>query len=150
MDEMLLLEPKSAKKSIAGTKKRSKVGIVERTAHVLSTKKAFDGRFECALVVMLDSSYLSCYSFPAMKKDIHPTYYTDATVTCACGNTFTTGSTVKELRVEICSQCHPLYTGKQKFVDTARRVDRFKRLVEKKSEIKNRKTKSAKKAPAEA
>ncbi len=66
-----------------------------------------------------------------MKKDIHPTYYTDATVTCACGNRFTTGSTMKNLTVEICSQCHPFYTGKQKFVDTARRVDRFKRLVEK-------------------
>lgn len=85
-----------------------------------------------------------------MKDKIHPTYYTDATVTCACGNTFTTGSTVKELRVEICSNCHPLYTGKQKFVDTARRVDRFKRLVEKKAEIKSRKSKAAKKVPAEA
>jgi len=66
-----------------------------------------------------------------MKKDLHPTYYADAQVICACGNTFTTGSTVKELRVEICSNCHPFYTGKQKLVDTARRVDRFKRLIEK-------------------
>lgn len=65
-----------------------------------------------------------------MKKDIHPPYYNDATVTCACGNTFTTGSTVKELHVEICSNCHPFYTGKQKYVDTAGRVDRFKKLQE--------------------
>ncbi|MFH1171654.1 MAG: 50S ribosomal protein L31 [bacterium] len=68
-----------------------------------------------------------------MKKEIHPTYYTDAKVTCACGNTFTTGSTVKEIHTEICSQCHPFYTGKQKLVDTARRVDRFQRLLEKKA-----------------
>ncbi len=85
-----------------------------------------------------------------MKNSIHPAYFSDATVTCACGNTFTTGSTVKELRVEICSNCHPFYTGKQKFVDTARRVDRFKRLVEKKAEMKGRKSKMVKKAPAEA
>ncbi len=69
-----------------------------------------------------------------MKKDIHPNYTHDATVTCACGNAFTTGSTVKEIRVEICSNCHPFYTGKQKFVDTARRVDRYRRLVEKKEQ----------------
>lgn len=66
-----------------------------------------------------------------MKKDIHPTYYRDATVVCACGNTFTTGSTVQEIRVEICSNCHPFYTGKQKLVDTARRIDRFNRIREK-------------------
>lgn len=79
-----------------------------------------------------------------MKKDIHPTYYNDAVVTCACGNTFTTGSTVKEIRVEVCSNCHPFYTGKQKFVDTARRVDRFKRLVEKKSALHAAKKRTAK------
>lgn len=77
-----------------------------------------------------------------MKKNIHPPYTHDAVVTCACGNTFTTGSTVKGLRVEICSQCHPYFTGKQKFVDTARRVDRFKRLVEKKSEFTTKRTKA--------
>jgi large subunit ribosomal protein L31 len=68
-----------------------------------------------------------------MKKDIHPEYFTDAKVICACGNTFTTGSTVKEIRVEICSACHPLYTGKQKLVDDRGRVERFKRLQQKKS-----------------
>ena len=70
-----------------------------------------------------------------MQKDIHPTYFADAKVICACGNTFTTGSTVKELHIEICSNCHPFYTGKDKLVDTAGRVDRYKRLVSKKTEI---------------
>ena len=68
-----------------------------------------------------------------MKSDIHPTYFVDAKVICACGNTFTTGSTKQEIHVEICSNCHPFYTGKQKFIDTQRRVDRFQRLIEKKS-----------------
>ena len=59
-----------------------------------------------------------------MKADIHPTYE-DATVRCSCGNTFTTRSTRSELRVELCNECHPFFTGKQKFVDTAGRVERF-------------------------
>jgi large subunit ribosomal protein L31 len=62
-----------------------------------------------------------------MKKDTHPNYYPKAKVICACGHTFTTGSTVEELHVEICSACHPFFTGKQKLVDTAGRVDRFKK-----------------------
>ncbi|MBE0069747.1 MAG: large subunit ribosomal protein [Thermoanaerobacterium sp.] len=62
-----------------------------------------------------------------MKEGIHPTYYHDAVVRCACGNTFVTGSTKKELRVEICSKCHPLFTGQQKLVDTGGRVERFKK-----------------------
>ncbi len=61
-----------------------------------------------------------------MKKGIHPEYI-ECTVTCACGNTFTTRSTKKEIRVEICSQCHPFFTGKQKFVDSAGRVEKFKK-----------------------
>jgi large subunit ribosomal protein L31 len=61
-----------------------------------------------------------------MKQDIHPGYMV-ATVHCSCGNTFTTRSTVAELRVEICSNCHPFYTGKQKLVDTGGRVERFQR-----------------------
>jgi large subunit ribosomal protein L31 len=60
-----------------------------------------------------------------MKQDIHPQYNNDTEVSCACGNKFTTGSTVKTIRVELCNQCHPFYTGKQKFVDTARRVEKF-------------------------
>ena len=61
-----------------------------------------------------------------MKKGIHPDYV-DATVHCACGNTFSTRSTKKELRVEVCSRCHPFFTGEQRIVDTAGRVERFKR-----------------------
>jgi large subunit ribosomal protein L31 len=61
-----------------------------------------------------------------MKKDIHPTYYVDATVTCACGNTWKTGSTEKEIRVEICSNCHPFFSGEmQRIVDIEGQVDRF-------------------------
>ncbi|MEJ5330699.1 MAG: 50S ribosomal protein L31 [Desulfobaccales bacterium] len=61
-----------------------------------------------------------------MKKDIHPTFYV-AKVRCACGNEFETGSTKESIRVEICSKCHPFFTGKQKLVDTAGRVERFRR-----------------------
>ena len=59
-----------------------------------------------------------------MKKDIHPKYE-QTTITCACGNVINTFSTVKDIKVEICSQCHPFFTGKQKLVDTAGRIDRF-------------------------
>ncbi len=61
-----------------------------------------------------------------MKTEIHPNYQL-ATVTCMCGNTFQTGSVKKELKVEICSECHPFFTGVQKFVDAGGRVDRFKK-----------------------
>ena len=61
-----------------------------------------------------------------MKSDIHPTYYEKAHVTCACGNRFTLGSTQEKISVEICSACHPLYTGKDKVIDSAGRVERFK------------------------
>ncbi|HHU48136.1 MAG: 50S ribosomal protein L31 [Caldicoprobacterales bacterium] len=61
-----------------------------------------------------------------MKENIHPKYG-EAVVRCACGETFTTGSTQKELRVEICSKCHPFFTGKQKLVDTGGRVERFRK-----------------------
>jgi len=61
-----------------------------------------------------------------MKKGIHPKYET-TTITCACGNVIETRSTAKDIEVEICSNCHPFYTGKQKLVDTAGRVERFKK-----------------------
>jgi large subunit ribosomal protein L31 len=61
-----------------------------------------------------------------MKKDIHPKFV-DSVIKCACGATFETKSTEKEIRVEICSSCHPFFTGKQKLVDTAGRIERFKR-----------------------
>jgi large subunit ribosomal protein L31 len=71
-----------------------------------------------------------------MKQGIHPSYTKDALVSCVCGATMTTGSTQKELKTEICSQCHPFYTGKKKFVDSTGRVDRFKKLTEKAAEVK--------------
>lgn len=61
-----------------------------------------------------------------MRKDIHPDYK-EATVTCACGNSFKTGSVKEDLRVEICSECHPFYTGKQKFAERGGRVEKFKK-----------------------
>jgi large subunit ribosomal protein L31 len=70
-----------------------------------------------------------------MKKDIHPKYE-EATVHCSCGNTFTTRSTKPDLHVELCSQCHPFYTGKQKLVDSGGRVERFKRRYEKAGPVK--------------
>ena len=60
-----------------------------------------------------------------MKQGIHPTYYTDAQVICACGNTWTTGSTQKVIHTDVCSNCHPFYTGEQRIVDTEGQVDRF-------------------------
>ncbi len=65
-----------------------------------------------------------------MKSDIHPAYFPNATVTCACGTVRTVGSTMKEIRVEICSACHPFFTGEQKIIDTAGRVEKFKKRSE--------------------
>lgn len=62
---------------------------------------------------------------PVMKTGIHPTYYEDTKVTCVCGNTFTTGSTLPQIRVEICAACHPFFTGQQRFVDTQGQVEKF-------------------------
>ena len=81
-----------------------------------------------------------------MKKDIHPVYYKDANVSCACGNNFVVGSTQAELKVEICSACHPFYTGKQKLMDTARRVEKFTEKQAKKSTLSARKGKKVKRA----
>lgn len=95
------------------------------------------------------SFIINCNSI-AMKKDIHPKYE-DAKIICACGNVIETGSTIKEMKVEICSACHPFYTGKKKSLDTTGRVDRFKKLAEK-SEGKKvvKKSKSEKKSAAKA
>ena len=71
-----------------------------------------------------------------MKKDIHPKYG-KAIISCACGNSFETGSTKKSMKVEICSACHPFFTGKQKIVDTAGRVERFNRKYKLSSEEDN-------------
>lgn len=61
-----------------------------------------------------------------MKKDIHPQYYDNATIDCACGNSIKTGSTKKNVKVEICGSCHPFFTGKEKLIDTAGRVEKFR------------------------
>lgn len=74
-----------------------------------------------------------------MKKDIHPQYFTDAKVVCACGNTFITGSTKQELHVEICSHCHPFYTGKQNLIDTSGTIDKFKKKAARTADIKSKK-----------
>lgn len=65
-----------------------------------------------------------------MKTGIHPTYHEKATITCACGAVFTTGSVLAATSIDICSQCHPFYTGKKKFIDVTGRVERFKKLAE--------------------
>jgi large subunit ribosomal protein L31 len=79
-----------------------------------------------------------------MKSGIHPNYFPKTTITCSCGTVFETGSTVENMRTEICSQCHPFYTGKKKFIDVAGRVDRFKKLAEKSEAKKFSKAKVAK------
>jgi large subunit ribosomal protein L31 len=65
-----------------------------------------------------------------MKNDIHPKYYDKAQVRCACGNLFTVGSTAESISVEVCSACHPFYTGKEKIIDTAGRVEKFRKRRE--------------------
>ncbi len=77
--------------------------------------------------------------FNRMKKDIHPKYYPKAKVQCACGNTFEVGSTKEKMDIEICSQCHPFYTGKEKLIDAMGRVQRFKTRLAKKQGLKKKK-----------
>jgi large subunit ribosomal protein L31 len=69
-----------------------------------------------------------------MKEGIHPTYYPEAVVTCACGNSWLTGATRETIRTDVCSACHPFFTGEQRIVDTAGQVERFMRRLEKRSE----------------
>lgn len=77
-----------------------------------------------------------------MKKDMHPTYYSKVSVKCACGNSFIVGSTKEFIETEICAQCHPFYTKKEKILDTLGRVQKFKeRLSKKKKDPKNKKVK---------
>ncbi len=74
-----------------------------------------------------------------MRKNIHPTYYPNAKIRCACGNVFTIGSTKEYMEVEICSNCHPAYTGKEKIIDTMGRVEKFKKRLAKKRDYENKK-----------
>jgi large subunit ribosomal protein L31 len=83
------------------------------------------------------------------KTDIHPKYFPSAQVSCACGNSFNVGATQQEIAVEICSNCHPFYTGEKKLLDVAGRVERFKsRTAKKASEPKTKKVRAKKQAPA--
>lgn len=87
-----------------------------------------------------------------MNKKIHPKYYNNAKIICACGNVVEVGSTSSEMKVEICSACHPIYTGKKKSLDTTGRVDRFKKLAEKaeaKKVVKKSKVERVRKPKAE-
>ncbi len=70
-----------------------------------------------------------------MQEGLHPQYHNDTVVKCACGNTFITGSTKQELRVDVCSKCHPFYTGKQKNIDAGGRVDRFMKKFNIKNDV---------------
>ena len=79
-----------------------------------------------------------------MRKDIHPKYYPEATVICSCGNTFKVGSTKETIRTDVCSACHPFFTGEQRIVDTAGQVDRFIRRLERRDEALAQSKKSTK------
>lgn len=79
-----------------------------------------------------------------MKKDIHPQYHPKAIITCACGNKITTGSTKKEIEVEICAKCHPFFSGEEKLIDTAGRVEKFKQKIAKAEILKSPKKSSKK------
>jgi large subunit ribosomal protein L31 len=76
-----------------------------------------------------------------MKKDIHPQYFPKAHVQCACGNTFTVGSTKEYIEVETCSQCHPFYTGKEKALNTVGQVQKYRKRLAKKQDLKGKKKK---------
>jgi large subunit ribosomal protein L31 len=73
-----------------------------------------------------------------MKDTIHPQYHAKAKVVCACGNSFFTGSTLPEMHVEICSNCHPFYTGKQNLIDSAGTIEKFRKKATKSSEMKTK------------
>jgi large subunit ribosomal protein L31 len=79
-----------------------------------------------------------------MKQGIHPKYYPQAKIICACGAVYNVGSTVEEVHIEVCAACHPFYTGKQKLVDTARRVEKYEERKKKGAEMKEAKKKKPK------
>ena len=89
--------------------------------------------------------FLFCYSTFVMQKELHPTYHNAAKITCSCGQIYTIGSTKETMHIEICSACHPFYTGNDKVLDTAGRVERFKARLAKKDTAKPaKKTRAAK------
>ena len=95
---------------------------------------------------ILDSYAIGTKYYKNMKQNIHPTYHPKAKVKCGCGNEFTVGSTTEELNLEICYKCHPFFTGKEKLIDTAGRVEKFKARKAKAAEIKTKTKPKAKKA----
>jgi large subunit ribosomal protein L31 len=81
-----------------------------------------------------------------MKATIHPQYYLDAKVICSCGNTFTAGSTKQLIQVEVCSKCHPFYTGEHRFVDTKGKVEKFQKRMQVAAELKKKISSTKKKS----
>jgi len=122
----------------------------------------------CAVIVAYLAPQLKNFTgrtdYRYMKEDIHPKYYPEAKVVCSCGNTFTTGSTKELIRTDVCSACHPFFTGEQRIVDTAGQVERFMKRLEKREEfaaeekarleeaeeVTDKKAKAPKKKPDEA
>ena len=93
----------------------------------------------------MDSRLRGKDKFENMKTDLHPTYHKEATFKCACGSEFKVGSTIENFETELCNNCHPFYTGKQKIVDTARRVEKFTKKMEgKAAKVVSKKQKKAK------
>lgn len=88
---------------------------------------------------MLAKYLNSVMIMPMPKADIHPKYHAEANVTCACGNSFKVGATKEDIRVDICSKCHPFFTGEEKLIDTAGRAERFKNRRAKAAEVKPKK-----------
>lgn len=86
-----------------------------------------------------------------MKTAIHPAYHADAKILCACGSEFVAGSTLPEIHVELCSKCHPFYTGKQKLIDSSRRIEKFQEKLSAKSDVvSGKKVKAVKRAAQKA
>ena len=84
-----------------------------------------------------------------MKEDIHPSWYPEAKVSCACGNSWTTGATVPEIRTDVCSACHPFYTGEQRIVDTEGQVERFMKRLQAREELRTATDEQTTSAPAD-
>ena len=91
------------------------------------------------------TSPVNCDTLLIMKKDLHPTYYEKANIKCACGNSIAVGSTVEKMSVEVCSNCHPFYTGKKRIVDTAGKVEKFEARLKKAKEMQQKRKEIVKK-----
>jgi large subunit ribosomal protein L31 len=107
------------------------------------------------LAILLSKLIVRIKRAKSMKKNLHPEYFKEATISCACGATYEIGSTVKSINTELCAACHPFYTGKQKIIDTARRVEKFEARLNKQTnekggkKVKKEKRSAQKKAKRE-